>query len=97
MPQGSRKESKEAFKARLKKCAKTLPRGRVAHAIDKMKEQVNQIKVLEDALSRYGPSGSTNRDSLASRSKGLGVVDKYLGGSSTTFEEWATICDAACD
>ena len=44
MPQGSRKESKEAFKARLKKCAKTLPRGRVAHAIDKMKEQIVGVR-----------------------------------------------------
>ena len=59
------------------------------HMLDQMKQHIAQIQALEDRLARGGPSGSAHRDNLASRSKGFGAVDKYMGGSSTKFEEWA--------
>lgn len=43
MPTHNRTETKKEFLARLKKAAKTLPKGIVAKAIDKMKEQVEGV------------------------------------------------------
>ena len=40
MPKGKRRETKEAFSARLKKAARSLPRGFVAKSIGHMKKQV---------------------------------------------------------
>ena len=58
------------------------------HIVARAQQNSDKIRDLENRPPSSGPQGTSSCDKWAAKSKGLNSVDKYLGGSSSKFEEW---------